>query len=344
MAKVRFGVVGVGVNGNRHLEELATITDASLAAVADTDANRAAATGRRWGVPSHSDPAELVARRDVDVVAICTPTGLHAALALEVAAAGKHALVELPMEVSLEAADAMIAAFRKARRHLGVVSQHRFDPATVRLKAMLEGGELGAPVLAQATVNLYRSQSYYDRGGWRGTRALDGGGAAMSQSLHTLDILQHLLGPVASVYAVTDRLGHERLEVEDMALAIWRLRLGGWVQVACTTCAYPGFAPRIAMYGGKGSAILEDDRLTELHLRDGADSKGVNLVGQETQAAARPAAGASHRLQLLDMVHAIQEDRPPLVTGEEGRKPLELALAMYRAAEFGHPVPLPLPS
>ena len=347
MAKIRFGVVGVGVNGNRHLEEIATIPDAALVAVCDVDATRAGVAARRWGVAAHSDPAELLARRDVDVVAICTPTGLHADLAVQAAQAGKHAIVESPMEVTLEAADAMIAAFHRADRHLGVVSQHRFDPATVRLKALLDAGEFGDVLLAQATGHAYRSQSYYDRGGWRGSRALDGGGAAMNQSFHLIDVLQYLVGPVRSVQAVTDRLGHTGLDVEDVALATWRLASGGLAQVSCTTTAHPGFPPRIALFGSQATAILEDDRLTDLYRR-GTDEASpgergtVNQVGQETQAAARPQPGASHRLQLRDMVRAIQEDRPPTVAGEDGRKAIELVLAIYRAAELGTVIALPL--
>ncbi len=350
MASVRFGVIGLGVNGARHLEELATIPGAEVVAVADTDGARATETGRRLGVPAHSEVAALLGQSDVDVVDICTPSGLHAAVALQAAAAGKHAVVEKPMDVTLEAADAMIGAFRRAGRHLAVISQHRFDPATVRLRAMLAAGELGEILLAQATANWFRSQSYYDSGAWRGTWALDGGGATMNQSIHTVDVLQHLVGPVASVWAVTDRLGHERIEVEDVALAVWRLRSGGLVQVACTTVAYPGFPARIALFGRRGSAVLEDNTLTGLYLRPGDESGlrtrdrgALNLAGELAQdAALRPEGGSSHRLQLQDMVAAIQQGRDPLVTGEEGRKPLELILAMYRSARLGRAVDLPL--
>lgn len=352
---VRFGLIGLGVNGSKHAEQLTAIADAALVAVADADPAKARLFAERYRVAGYDNYHDLLNRDDIDIVNICTPSGMHGDMAIDAARQGKHAIVEKPMDISLAKADAMIEAFEEAARKLCVISQHRFDPATVRLKEAMDRGELGDPLLGEAAVNWYRSQTYYDGGSWRGTWELDGGGALMNQSIHTIDIFQYLVGPVASVYTTTACLNHDRIQVEDVAVSVWRLANGGLASVVGTTLAYPGLPARIELFGSQGSAVLEGSTLTHFYKRPTDESqlrtrdrKAVNLAEPgstpDAEAAGDPGKfpGRSHRLQMMDMIAAVRENRDPLVTGQEGRKPLELILAMYASARTGQPVPLPL--
>ena len=353
---MRFAVIGCGVNARKHAEQLSLIEDARLVAVADVDTAKAQELGGRHGAAAYSNYREMLARSDIDIVNICTPSGMHADMAIAAAAAGKHAIVEKPMDISLDQADAMIAAFRTAGKKLCVISQHRFDAATVRVKQEIEQGRLGHVILAEAAVNWFRSQGYYDSGDWRGTWALDGGGALMNQSIHTIDLFQYLAGDVERVFAYTATLNHRRIEVEDVAIASVRFRSGGLGTIVGTTVAYPGISARLEIFGTRGSALLESSRLTGLYhqptdqteLRT-KDRTAVNLAAHNEEGvameAADPAALASdsHRLQFLDMMDAVRSGREPLVNGEEGRKGLEIILAIYASARAQQEVVLSLP-
>lgn len=349
MNRLRFGVIGLGVNGSKHVGLLNEIPGAQLTAVCDIVDDRHQRVSQRYGIPGYRDYHQLLDRDDIDIVNICTPSGLHADMAIAAARRGKHAIVEKPMDVSLEKADAMIRAFKEADRKLCVISQHRFDPATVQLKKAIDRGDLGDLLLAEVTCNWYRSQAYYDEADWRGTWALDGGGALMNQSIHTIDVFQYLAGPVASVYSECGQLNHVGIEVEDTAIAIWRLAGGGMASVVGTTVAYPGLPTQIALYGTKATAVLTGKTLTHWYVRpegeSGLRARDKNAVNLATEApvdedgASDPSQFTvqAHRLEIEDMIAAVREGRDPLVTGEEGRKPLALILGMYESARTGRP-------
>lgn len=342
----RFAIIGCGVISQTHQEQIAAIDGASLVAVSDTNEEKARRMAEKTGADWYVDYREMLKREDIDIVNILTPSGMHAEMAIEAARAGKHVIVEKPMDITLEKAKMMIQECRQAGVKLAVISQHRFDPSTVRVKADVEAGKFGDMVLGQAAVNWYRTQGYYDSGDWRGTWDLDGGGALMNQSIHTIDLLQYLMGPVESIQAYTATLAHERIEVEDVAVASIRFKNGALGTITGTTSAYPGLSARLEVFGTHGTAVIDNDQLTHQYLR-AADEQGamygggeaVNLAAQESAVdgigAADPAAinGYAHRLQILDMMDAIREDREPLVNGEEGLKPLEIILAIYKSAQ-----------
>jgi predicted dehydrogenase len=347
----RFAIIGCGVISKTHQEQIARIEGARLVAVADVVEEKAKSLAERAGADWYTDYRKMLKRDDIDIVNIVTPSGLHAEIAIAAAQAGKHVIVEKPMDITIEKAHSMIQACRDAGVKLSVISQHRFDSSTVRVKKDIENGKLGEMILGQAAVNWYRSQEYYDSGDWRGTWALDGGGALMNQSIHTIDLLQYLMGPVESVYAHTALLSHERIEVEDVAVATVKFKNGALGTIVGTTSAYPGMSARLELFGTHGSAVIENDRLTHLYYRDQAEQgamygggQAVNLAVEESSSngtgAADPAAISreSHRLQFLDMINAIREDREPLVNGEEGLKPLKIILAIYQSAKTGQPV------
>lgn len=353
---IRFGVLGCGVIGERHAQEILALEDAKLVAVADSVPDRAKAFGDRFGVDWHDDFQALLRRDDVDIVNICTPSGMHADFTIAAADAKKHVIVEKPIDVTLAKADSMIDRCKEAGVKLCVISQHRFDPATVAVKTRIDKGDLGRTILAEAAVNWYRSQGYYDSAGWRGTWEWDGGGALMNQSIHTIDLLQYLMGPVESVQAHTGTLNHERIEVEDVAVAILRFQNGALGTIVGTTAAYPGYTARLELFGTEGSAVIDRDELTHLYVSqqkvDGVQHRvaAENLastemselhVSQTQPGPAQPRVNA-HRLQLRDMMNAIRENREPLVNGVEGRKGLEIIQAIYQSAKTSKPVSLPL--
>ena len=227
---------------------------------------------------------------------------------------------------------------------MAVISQHRFDPATRQVHDLVEEQAFGRLVLGNAIIPWWRSQAYYDSGAWRGTWELDGGGVLMNQSIHSIDLLQWLMGPVRSVFAYTDTLVH-RMETEDVGVAVLRFTNGALGTIAATTGAYPGVSTRIEIYGDKGSAVIEDDHLSYLHLaRDDREEVGPYGVGpgkraQRTEkadasAAQDPAALAirSHALQIEDMMRAIRENGTPLLDGYAAKHPVEIILAIYESA------------
>lgn len=353
-SETRFAIIGAGVIGKLHAEQIKKIEGARLVAVADEILDNAKALATQYDADYYTSYHEMLNRNDIDIVNVCTPSGLHGDVTIDVARAGKHVICEKPMDISLAKADAMIQACREAGVKLSVISQHRFDSATVRVKQSIDNGELGRLVMGECAVNWYRSQAYYDSAGWRGTWALDGGGTLMNQSIHTLDLLQHLMGPVDSITAHTDTLAHERIEVEDVAAAVVRFKNGAVGTIACTTCAYPGLSARLEVFGSRGTAVIDADALTHFYHKPEDDTnydgekRGRNLAVNDgvdgDGGASNPAAiyGDAHRLQFIDMIEAVRDNRDPLVDGEEGRKPLEIILAIYESSRTGRTVHLPL--
>ena len=345
---LRFGIVGCGVIGPVHAEAIESLPGAELAAVADLVPERAQLLAARYGATPYTDLAAMLKRERLDVVIVCVPSGMHGDLACQIMRSGRHVIVEKPMEVRREAMDEMLRVQQESGVKLAVISQHRFDPASQQIRRLLDEHAFGRLVLGNAIVPWWRSQEYYDSGAWRGTWELDGGGVLMNQSIHFIDLLQWFMGPVKSVYAYSDTLVH-RMETEDVAVAVLRFASGALGTIAATTGAYPGVTTRVELFGDQGSAIIENDALAYLHLaRD--DKEAVGSYGMQSEparfqasigekgrqgGAAQKAAGlssTSHAQQIADMIRAIREDGPPLVDGYEGRKPVEIILAIYESA------------
>jgi len=343
--KLRFGIIGCGVIGRIHAEAISSLPDAQLVAVADVIPKRAHELAEKFHVTPYGDFQEMLAHEELDVVDICTPSGLHREHACQVMRSGRHVIVEKPMEISRAAIEEMLRVQQETGVKLAVISQHRFDPVTRQVHDLVEEQAFGRLVLGNAIIPWWRSQAYYDSGAWRGTWELDGGGVLMNQSIHSIDLLQWLMGPVRSVFAYTDTLVH-RMETEDVAVAVLRFANGALGTIAATTGAYPGVSTRIEIYGDKGSAVIEDDQLSYLHLaRDDREEVGPYGGGApgkraqrtenaDTSAAQDPAALAirSHALQIEDMIRAIREDGTPLLDGHAAKHPVEIILAIYESA------------
>ncbi|MFL5625648.1 MAG: Gfo/Idh/MocA family protein [Ktedonobacteraceae bacterium] len=348
--KIRFGILGCGVIGPTHAEAIASLPDAQLVAVADLKAETAQQLAGRYDARSYTDLQEMLAREQLDVVNICTPSGLHGEQACQVMRSGRHVIVEKPMEISLAAINEMLRVQQETRMKLAVISQHRFDPASLQVHQLVEEQSFGRLVLGNVLVPWWRSQKYYDSGAWRGTWQLDGGGILMNQSIHSIDILQWMMGPVRSVFAYTDTLAHH-IDTEDVAVAVLRFANGALGTIAATTAAYPGVTTRIEIFGDKGSAIIENDSLSYLHLaRDEHEAvsdygaQGATSAGSPSKidTAQNPAALSAngHALQIADMMRAIRENTTPLVDGYAARHPVEILLAAYESARTHQEVTL----
>jgi UDP-N-acetyl-2-amino-2-deoxyglucuronate dehydrogenase len=346
---IGFAIVGCGVIAPFHARAIADLEGARLVAVTDEVEQAAAKRGAEFGVDHTTDLNAVLERPDVDVVTICVPSGLHAEVGIRAARAGKHVVVEKPIDITLDAADRLIEACRSAGVKLTVISQHRYDPDVQRVRKLIDGGRLGRLILGDAIVKWYRTQQYYDSGDWRGTWRLDGGGCLMNQGVHYVDLLQWMMGPVESVFARTATAAHQ-IEVEDIAIAVLRFASGALGVLQASTAVYPGLPERLEITGTGGTAIVEAGKLT---IRELKDEKGETAAygtklqdgnKPEETGSADPAAisHAGHRAQLADLLDAIEHDREPLLSGEEARKPLEIILAVYESARAGHEIRLPL--
>jgi predicted dehydrogenase len=308
--------------------------------VVDPVRQRREALAGQYRTRAYADLACLLASEDVDVVNICTPSGMHGEGACEAMRAGKHVIVEKPIEITLPTIDQMLRVQREAGVELAVIFQRRFEQVTRRVHDLLAEGALGTPVMGNAQILWWRSQDYYDSGGWRGTWALDGGGVLMNQAIHSIDLLHWFLGPVESVRAYTGTRAH-RMETEDVAAVALRFAGGALGTIAATTAGYPGVTTRLEVLGDRGSAVIENDRLGYLHLaRD--DPEEIGPYGLEGQDGGAPESDqgdesglGTHALQIADMVRAVREGGTPLVDGEEARHAVAIILAIYESARTG---------
>ncbi len=311
--------------------------DIEVVAAYSPTADRRAAFAAAWPEFPTTDRLEAaLTGAGVDAVLILTPPNTHLDLVRAAAAAGKHVLLEKPLEIAIHPAEALVAACDRAGVTLGVVLQHRFRPAAERLRALLDAGALGEVHGASASIRLWRPQSYYDEPG-RGTLARDGGGVLLTQGIHTLDLLLSLAGPVAEVSGYAGTLAH-RMEAEDAACAALRFANGALGVAEATTAAYPGFPERIDLACAEGSARLEGTGLTVLW-RDGrrldlAPEAGPGGTGADPMAFSQ----AAHRALIADFAAALRERRPPRVTGGEALQVHRLIDAILASARTGRPV------
>jgi predicted dehydrogenase len=347
-----FGIAGAGVIGAVHAEAIGLVPGASLAAVTDEAPGLAKAAAGAWGCSAEPDLAALLARDDVDVVCVCVPSGLHADVGVQAAAAGKHLVVEKPIEVTLEAADRLIAAARRSGVGVTVISQHRFDTGLDELRRLLYRGALGSLLLGEASTKWYRTQDYYDSAAWRGTWAMDGG-SLMNQGVHYVDLLLWVMGQAVEVTAVCATQAHQ-IEAEDTALALVKFGSGALGTIVSSTAVYPGFDQRLEITGTKGTVIVQDGRIIRRALageqqRPEPDSQSAGSPAPGTPAPAAPANPAgidpsSHAAQIADFLAAIDNGRQPAVTAQSARAALEVICAVYESARTGRPVTVSAPA
>ncbi|EHK85626.1 dehydrogenase-like protein [Saccharomonospora azurea SZMC 14600] len=325
-APLRMGVIGIGIIGRRHVQRLLSgAAAAELVAVADTDTEAATAVAAEHGTEAAGSVAELLARPDVDAVVVAVPSGLHAEVAVAALDAGKHVLLEKPIEVTVAGADEIRAAEARSRKTLSVVSQRRFAAENRFLHHAIREGALGRVTAATVEVALWRSQEYFDSGAWRGTWKLDGGGALMNQGVHLVDLALWLLGDVEEVYAHTGLLAHERIEVEDTVTVTARTRDSALLTFLATTTAYGEIPIRMAIMGDGGSVVTESERITHYTSRTHPELPELPEVDQQLA-------------QLTDFVTAVRGGTTPLVTSAQARAAVAFIESVYTSGRTGRPV------
>lgn len=341
-------LVGCGNIGPHHAKCYRSTRQIQLAAVVDVVAEKAERLAREHGVPWFTDYRKVLRRKDIDFIDVCVPSGLHADIAIAAARAGKHCICEKPLDVTPQRCDRVIKAFAASGTVYGGIFQHRFADDCQRLKAAIDAGRLGRITLATCSTPWWRSQEYYDSGDWRGTWRLDGGGALMNQGVHAIDLMLWLCGPIKSVFARTALLAHERIEVEDVAVATVEFQSGALGVIQGTTAAFPGTSVRHEVMGTAGTVILADDKPVLWKLKDETDGGAASDVQARTGAGASsdPLAVADDIFvrNIDDIALAAREGRQPLVSATEHKKAVEVICAIYKSAQTGKPVALPLKS
>ena len=334
-------LIGAGNISETHARACREIAGVQIVAVHGANHARAVKLAALHGGVAYPELAAMLAHRPLDAVLIGSPSGVHADQGIAAARAGLHVLVEKPLDVTVAAADRLIREAQSAGVRLGVLFQDRTQPSFVRLRELLVSGMLGRPLLASARVKWYRAPEYYTGSRWRGTRALDGGGALINQGIHTVDLLGWLLGPVRRVFGHSATLLHE-IDVEDTMVAILEFENGVRASFEATTAAYPGYARRMELSTTEGTIILEHDRVIAADLRTSVDGLLPDLQGDTNRSASSPVVSdvRGHRRLVEDFVSAIEEKREPLCSGVEGRRSLAVVEAIYQSARTGRAVDL----
>lgn len=343
--KLGFGIIGCGVIGPHHRKAIEEVDDAVLVACCDTDDDAVKKFAEEsGGIRSYNDPEKIVQDEEVDVVCICTPSGVHGDGVIAAAQAGKHAFCEKPLDIKRERMTEMIKACRDANVKLGCVFQSRTSPDMQRVKKAIEDGVLGKMTLGDGYFKDYRSRAYYASAGWRGTWALDGGGALMNQGIHGVDLLLWLMGSeVESVFARATHMVRD-IEVEDTAVACLQYKNGAYGVIEGTTSCNPGESRRVELHGDIGSITIAGSKITRWAISGEEDGRAEDVeekkeaVAEGTVGDNRAISGSGHTYLIGDLCQAIREDRDPFITGESARNGVDLVIAIYESARTGKDV------
>lgn len=342
MTKIKFGIAGCGHIARRHAEAILKLPQAELAAAYDVAPQALESFTRSYGVRGYREYEEMLGRKELDVIIVCTPSGLHAEMGVMAAHSGKHVLVEKPMALTLEGADRLIDACEKEGVLLSVVLQNRFKPSFQMLKSALEEGRFGKLSHAGVTVRWNRNEAYFLNNPWRGKKDEDGG-VVMNQAIHSIDLLRWLMGEAESVFAYT-ATRYRPIEAEDVGVAVLKFKNGALAVIEAASTVYPkNLEESVAVFGEKGTVVIGGVTAGEIkNWRFSNDLEIDHLQPIENEATLCKESG--HMAVLQDMIKAIKAGGSLAIDGHEGRKALEIVLGIYRSSETGLPVLLPLSS
>lgn len=337
----KFGIIGAGLIADFHARAINSLPNAKLAAICGTNPEKVRALAHRYGCEAFPDSKALLRSGLAEIVTIATPSGAHMEPAVEAADYGVHTLCEKPLEISLERIDTMIAAHQKKGTRLGGIFNFRFNKATGHLKKAVDDGRFGTITYASVHVPWWRNESYYANS-WHGTLGMDGGGALMNQSIHMIDLLQYLAGPVDSLQAYTATLAH-RIEAEDTATAVLHFRNNALGMIYGTTASYPGQFRRLEITGTKGTVVQVENSFTVWQFADQTDYdkqiiSSFSMIeggGGVSDPAAIPF--EPHARNIAAFITSIEEGKPFEVDGPEARKAVEIVLAIYSSARRKRP-------
>ncbi len=336
---INLGIIGGGNISATHARAASEIEGLKIAAVYGTNHEKCARLSKDYGATAYANLDSFFKHRPLDLVAIGSPSGLHAEQGIAAAQSGLHVLVEKPLDITTERADALIAECDRANVKLGVFFQDRVAPDLCKLKDLIDTGGLGEPILATAQVKWFRSPEYYGSSRWRGTWALDGGGALINQGVHTVDLLLWLLGDITRVSARAITALHN-IEVEDTLVATLEFANGAIGTLEASTAIYPGYPRRLELCGSAGTIIVEHDRIIAANLRE----SGEGLINKESEernpSSTSPVVSnvSGHRRILEDFLLAIETNSSPRCNGLEGRRSVEVVQALYESSRHARPV------
>jgi predicted dehydrogenase len=335
------GLIGGGNISETHARAARAIPDVEISAIYGTNTEKINRLCREFGGQAYSCLESFLAHRPMDLVAIGSPSGLHAEQGIAAARHGLHVLTEKPIDITVEQADKLIAEASKAGVKLGVFFQDRCKPDILRVKDAVAKGALGRPILADARVKWYRPPDYYAKSRWRGTFALDGGGALINQAVHTLDLMQWIFGDVKNVQATSSTALHA-IEAEDTLIAMLEFSSGALGILQATTSVFPGYPRRLELSGSEGTLIIEQDRLLLADLRSPAENLLKNSEADRNPSSSSPVVSDArgHQAVLMDFLEAIQRNTTPRCDGREGRRSLVLVQSIYAACRTGERVHL----
>jgi len=341
---MKFGIIGAGMIGEFHAKAINAMSNGTLVGVADRTSEGALAFGEKYQTRAYTSLDEMLADPNIDLVTIGTPSGAHFEPAMAAITAGKHVIIEKPLEVTTERIDKMVAAAKTHNVIIAAILNRRFHPGMDAFKKAAQNGRFGKLTSASAYVKWYRDQAYYDSAGWRGTWALDGGGALMNQSIHTIDALLYLAGPVKSVQANTACLAHTDIEVEDIAVAILEFENGARGVIEGSTCTWSkdGHPARVQLSGTEGSVFLADEAFEVWDFMHETEEdpaiRAQFMQGAEVGLGANDPTAINfyqHQRNFEEVVNAIRENRTPSTSASEARKSVELIRAIYESAQNG---------
>ncbi|CAH0128638.1 1,5-anhydro-D-fructose reductase [Arthrobacter sp. Bi26] len=346
---LRIGIAGCGAISRNHLEAFRALDDVAIVGVCDIDLQRAQDTAEAWGIPAAVNTVEELLGLDLDIVSVCTPHPTHQDVVLQAAAAGVHVLCEKPIATDLASAERMVKACDDAGVKLGVLFQRRFWPAAQRIRAAIDDGTLGRPIMGQCSVMLHRDPEYYSRDAWRGTWANDGGGVLMTQAIHYIDLLQWFMGDVAEVYGKINTYFHgEHIEVEDSATAVITFTSGAMATLEASTAVSPSLGVQIRVTGETGaSASLTEfpegsDGRVDLWAVSGTISTDpVYPNGVDPNVSLTTINGQlipHHTAQVRNFVRSLRGGGEPAITGHDATKALRILLSIYESSRTGNPI------
>lgn len=341
---MKFGIIGTGMIGKFHAKAIQDMNGGELHSVYSRRPEAAEEFASEYGAQPYSDLDSFLADPELEIVTVATASGAHLEVTAAALRAGKHAIVEKPLEVTVERIDQLIALSRESGKVLAAILNRRFHPGMDAFKKAVAQNRFGTLASASAYIKWYRDQDYYDSGAWRGTWELDGGGALMNQSIHTVDALLYLAGPVKSVTASVATLAHQRIEVEDHCIALLEFENGAQGVIEASTCCWSaeGHPARVQLSGTEGSVFLADESFETWDFREERPEddqiRRTLMKGQEAGLGANdPSAINTHQHQrnFEEVVQAIQEGREPATNGAEARKSVALIRAIYDSAAQG---------
>lgn len=337
--KVGYAVVGLGV-GKAHAKAVLSAKNGKLIAVCDLIEEKLEKAKADYGeILTYTDFKQMLKNPDIEIVSICLPSGMHADFAVEALEAGKHVLVEKPVDITVKAAQRIEAARQKTGLKVGVIHQNRFNACMAPLKEAIDSGKIGKLFLGTFAVKWYRTQEYYDNGGWRGTWDMDGGGSLMNQAIHTVDLMQWLMGDVESLTSHMGVYDHD-IETEDMTASLIKFKNGASATFVSTTCAYPGISTDVQVYGTKGSVEVNEDKLKLWAFVDEDEEESKKMLdkygaGNGSLTSLDPSLVVGHATQVHDIIDAVLFDRQPLIVPSDAIKSVAIANAIYESARTG---------